>query len=229
MKTKVIFLFLTIFLLSCSNEENQVDSCNVKNPLEDLEWLAQIKSNFNMIANDAVARITQYTYNNALVFLVEDCVNCSNKQQIVYNCSGTQICKFGGITGENTCPDFLDNATDKKVLYQNYNYVLINEDMYNNTETNSYTITSASISGDYLSVTIKSSGCNGSTWQATLVDSGIIAESNPIQRFLKIKLVNEEVCLAIVNREFVFNIKELKENEDLVTLNLAKWQSLLNY
>ncbi len=38
----------------------------------------------------------------------------------VYNCQGQVICQFGGIAGLNTCPDFYDTATDKKVIWKNY-------------------------------------------------------------------------------------------------------------
>ncbi|MEQ8627567.1 hypothetical protein [Ekhidna sp.] len=106
--------------------------------------------------------------------------------------------------------------------------VIIKESIYAQTETDNYTITEASIEGDILNVTIQSSGCDGSLWEAKLVDSGAIAESYPVQRFAKVSLTNTEMCDAIVTRSFTFDITPLRV-EDQLYLNLEGWDGQLHY
>jgi len=90
---------------------------------------------------------------------------------------------------------------------------------------NNTPLTQVRITGDELHV----SGCNGSRWEATLIDSGKLAYSNPPQRYAKIEFVNNEDCLAVISRTFVFNLKPLRVKESRkVYINLEGWpQSLL--
>ena len=50
-----------------------------------------------------------------------------------------------------------------------------------------------------------------------------------MQRFIKIALVNDEDCLAMIQKEFTFNIKKLKENEPEILLNLQGWDTQIKY
>ena len=124
-------------------------------------------------------------------------------------------------------------SCEEAATINNYNLcnncVIINKDLYNNTTTTNYSITDVALNGDLLTVKIAASGCDGNTWKATLVDSGATAESFPLQRFIKIAFENKEDCLAVVGQEFTFNIKELKENEPKITLNLEGWDAQINY
>ncbi|WP_420317720.1 hypothetical protein [Ekhidna sp.] len=106
--------------------------------------------------------------------------------------------------------------------------VIISQSLYNQTNTDSYTIENAAIDGDLLILTIQSSGCDGSDWVIKLIDSGAIAESYPVQRFGKIALENEELCDAIVSREYSIDISSLRV-EDQLYLNLEGWEGQLHY
>ena len=107
--------------------------------------------------------------------------------------------------------------------------VVINKNLYNNTSSENYEILDVSLNGDLLTINISSGGCDGNRWIVNLVDSGATAESFPLQRFIKIAFENKEDCLAVVGQEFTFNIKELKENEPKITLNLESWDAQINY
>ena len=111
---KLIFVSSTL-MLSCGNENNKV--CNTDNPLEELGWLNEIRSRFDMDMGPQRQRITQYKYDGKYVFKIEDCYQCADALTYVYNCEGEIICEFGGLDGVNTCPDFEQNATDEKILY----------------------------------------------------------------------------------------------------------------
>lgn len=88
-------------------------------PLEEISWLRDIRDTFDKDMGPQRQRITQYRYQREDVFLIEVCYQCADAMTFVYNCAGNMICEFGGIAGVNTCPDFKQNATDKKILYDN--------------------------------------------------------------------------------------------------------------
>jgi len=103
--------------------------------------------------------------------------------------------------------------------------IIINNELYKATNTTNYNIKNISIDGNLLRISVASSGCSGSTWKAILIDSGDIAESDPIQRSVKLALENKEACLAIFIREFTFDITVLKEQFSEIILNLDGWNS----
>ncbi|MFK8059174.1 MAG: hypothetical protein AB8B78_03690 [Polaribacter sp.] len=109
------------------------------------------------------------------------------------------------------------------------NCVIIDNNLYKNTKTNNYTVSDVKLNGDLLTIKINASGCDGNSWQATLVDANEIAESNPVQRYIKLSLENKEACLAVFNKDFTFNIKKLKENQTEIILNLEGWKTHINY
>lgn len=70
--------------------------------------------------NPAVkSEIIRYQYNGETVYYIDSCKGCPDSMAIVYNCSGEVVCQFGGIAGFNTCPDFAETATHKKVIWSN--------------------------------------------------------------------------------------------------------------
>ncbi|WP_405610132.1 hypothetical protein [Polaribacter sp. Asnod1-A03] len=82
------------------------------------------------------------------------------------------------------------SCDDNNVIVTKSESVIINAEIYQETTTNNYTIKDISMSEDILTVIIESSGCDGETWETTLIDSSAILESNPIQRNIKILLNN---------------------------------------
>lgn len=89
---------------------------------------------------------------------------------------------------------------------------LVDQDLYDNLTTSNFTFISAEIIDDCLTIEIGASGCDGNTWGFNLVDSGVVAESSPEQRYLKFQLINEEACLAYFERTVSFNLIPLQVN-----------------
>ena len=116
MKKLIIFLFL-VTLFAC--DDNEINNCGTNNPLNDIAWLKELKSEFNNSKDLTKRRITQYNYKGNSVFMVEDCRDCSHRIAIVYDCDKNEVCLFGGYGGFNTCPDFNEQATNKKILWEN--------------------------------------------------------------------------------------------------------------
>lgn len=120
MKIKILIVNVLYLFISCNdNQEVFSNTCKTNSPLIELSWLKEIKDNIDRIDCAGISSITQYTYNTKTVFEVNICSNITDGQTTVYNCEGEIICLFGGITGENTCPDFYDTATNKIILYGN--------------------------------------------------------------------------------------------------------------
>lgn len=107
--------------------------------------------------------------------------------------------------------------------------VVISNELYKSTNTDNYSILDIAINEDLLTIKIGASGCSSNSWVATLIDADEVLESFPIQRNIKLLLENNEACLAFFEKEFTFNIKELKENQPEVILNLAGWSQQINY
>lgn len=103
-----------IFALSCS-KDNQINICNTDEPLKDLEWLKSIVKSLK--DNGSPSEIVVYDYNNNDIFFINQCVRCSDFVTSVYDCAGNEICKFGGLAGLNTCPDF-SPVIEKTVLFR---------------------------------------------------------------------------------------------------------------
>ena len=92
--------------------------CTETDPLENIEWLKELKDTFEKSDQAAGTMITQYHYQEECVFLVDDCYQCPDALQIVYNYEQEKICEFGGIEGRNTCPDFEENASGALMLWE---------------------------------------------------------------------------------------------------------------
>lgn len=118
---KIFVLFFSIlFLTSCPNEDVLIDKvCEVENPLEELAWLKDIKTNFLLSSVYQKRIIEEYNYKNQTVFLIDNCSDCADNLVIAYDCNGNKVCEFGGIAGLNTCTDFEKNAVKIKVLWEN--------------------------------------------------------------------------------------------------------------
>jgi hypothetical protein len=106
-------------LAACSAPLNESGELNSQTDMacDDNTWLDQEIELLKTL--NTTARLTQYVYKGEAVFEVETCLECADRMTIVYTCEGDAICTFGGIAGFNTCPDFYETATNKKVIWHN--------------------------------------------------------------------------------------------------------------
>lgn len=107
---------------------------------------------------------------------------------------------------------------------------IIDKGIYAGLAATNYAITNAAINGDCLAITVSSSGCDGRSWVLDLIDSEAVYESNPPQRMLKLRLVNNEVCAAVFSRTVSFDIRSLRVSmSNSVLLTLAGYNQSLVY
>ncbi len=108
--------------------------------------------------------------------------------------------------------------------------VIIDEDYYNNLESENFSFINVEVQQDCLSINLSASGCDGNSWEYKLVDSGNIAESSPEQRYLKFKLINNEACLAVFDRIVTFNLEPIRvEGSNEIVLNIEGYQEPITY
>lgn len=105
-----------ILMTACEND--RIESCDIEDAIHNIAWLKELKADYSQDP-DTPTRITQYTYHGECAFMVEHCVQCPDAITVVYNEEQEELCKFGGIAGFNTCPDFDSQATNPVVLWSN--------------------------------------------------------------------------------------------------------------
>ena len=69
----------------------------------------------------------------------------------------------------------------------------------------------------------------GDSWELNLIDSGVILESNPPQRILRLSLKDEEMCKKLITKEVTFDIKKLRVDGDKVVLNVLNYDKQIVY
>ena len=115
---KYVMLLFVFLLMSC---ESQKTTSNKENPLDDISWIKEYIENTKKSPFPTKAMITQYSYKGNIVYLVNGCVDCTDAPSILYNEKKEQLCVFGGmVPNSNNCPDFFDEASDKKVIWKSF-------------------------------------------------------------------------------------------------------------
>lgn len=117
MKTTVILLLLVLTITAFQCESSRIVVPEESEYCQNVEWLRTIITDAQQ--NSTKAEVTRYQYKGETVYYIDTCKGCADSMGQVYNCSGEVICQFGGIAGFNTCPDFYDVATHKKVIWKN--------------------------------------------------------------------------------------------------------------
>ncbi len=98
---------------------------------------------------------------------------------------------------------------------------IVSEDQFNTPGDADFNIKNVVINQDCLSISIVDSGCNADNWEVTLLTTSSVMESNPIQKALKIKLINNQACLAVFQKTKTFDLTPIQvEGEDEIILNI---------
>ena len=101
---------------------------------------------------------------------------------------------------------------------------------YENAATSAYTINNAFINEDCLVISILASGCDGNSWTMQLMDSENVSDSSPPQRNVKLFLINDESCQAVVNATESFDISGLKvDNVNEIIINIDSYTESITY
>jgi len=125
----------------------------------------------------------------------------------------------------------LISCEDKKSDHETCeNQVIIGNNEYNIVSDDQITISDLVIDENCLKCTISASGCDGNSWIVKLVAREEIIYSDPPQRDLKLSFQNNEVCTAVISKEFSFDITALEvSGTNNVFLNIVNAGEQISY
>ena len=108
--------------------------------------------------------------------------------------------------------------------------VIISQTEYNNAPNHHVIILDMNIEGNCLKIKFGTSGCSSDNWTVKLIDMGIVAESMPCQRTLRLSLNHIGICAAYFEKEMSFNIESLQiKGNRSVQLNIGGKSILYEY
>lgn len=226
---KYIFKFLFVLTcLACSdtnNEQRPLQTC-ANNPLETIDWIKDLINN----TDSNGLEIIQYEYKEQTVFSINKCLNCADNLITVYDCQKNKICEFGGIAGLNTCTDFDTETSNKTIIFTDgfcEKNTVIDASLYTTLQTSS--IHFLKIEGNCLEITFNILSTQDRIEDVTLVDSGVILESDPIQRRLKFN-VKESITKPTTHIVTTsFDISNLAEQGETIILNIDGYKDALKF
>ena len=104
------------------------------------------------------------------------------------------------------------------------------ENIYANGPAAQHFIESVKLTNDCLYISYTSSGCSGDSWEVQLVDEGVVMESLPVQKNIRLSLTNEEDCQAVFKKELWVDLSPLQvSSESKINFNLEGWNDQILY
>ncbi len=123
-----------------------------------------------------------------------------------------------------------DKESEEEPLKPCDQITIVDKTIYNDLDSAHFTIVNAEINDDCLLMELSASGCDGKSWEFNLVDSEVVAESFPEQRYLKFQLINTEVCQAVFKRTVSFDLKPVRvEGSREIILHIEGLEPALQY
>ncbi len=108
--------------------------------------------------------------------------------------------------------------------------VSINEGTYITGVSDEVSLLDIVIVDQCMEVSFSASGCDGESWDVSLVDSEQVAESFPVQRFMRLILENNEECEAVINKTVSFNLEPIQIGSDSsILINIDGWPIKVKY
>jgi len=97
MNRAVEIFFLLLLLTSCKEVKITSNSCNVMNPVSDLDWISTqiLELEQNSDTTFQYFYLTQATYDNETVFVFGNCCPFCNTISFVQSCNGQRIGVLG--------------------------------------------------------------------------------------------------------------------------------------
>lgn len=90
-------------------------------------------------------------------------------------------------------------------------------------------INGVEINGDCMTINFSSGGCNGDSWQISLVGAEKLIYTGIPKREIRLSLDNKELCDAWITKEYTFDISTFQISEPKVILFLTNNGVNYNY
>ncbi len=107
---------------------------------------------------------------------------------------------------------------------------VIAEENFNEINTSNYTVSEIQLNGNCLKVTVSSSGCDSETWEMNLFSVDAFYTVFPLQRSVKIELINNQDCLAVFQKTVSFDLTPFQlDGQNELPLNIEGWNEQIIY
>lgn len=81
-----------------------------------------------------------------------------------------------------------------------------------------------------MEITFTSSGCGPELWKENLYSTDSFYAVFPLQRILKIELINEDICHAIFQKSISFDLTPFQmDGQHTLPLNIDGWNEQIIY
>ena len=124
------------------------------------------------------------------------------------------------------------NSDDEPTIENKCNVLseIISSQEFSTVSTSNYAITKVEINEDCIEITFGSSGCGTELWEEHLFSVDSFYTIFPLQRDLKMELINEDLCDANFIKTVSFDLIPLQlEGQDLLPLNIYGWNEQVIY
>ena len=124
------------------------------------------------------------------------------------------------------------NSDDEPTIENKCNVLSenISSQEFSTVSTSNYAITKVEINEDCIEITFGSSGCGTELWEEHLFSVDSFYTIFPLQRDLKMELINQDLCEANFIKTVSFDLIPLQlEGQDLLPLNIYGWNEQVIY
>lgn len=129
----------------------------------------------------------------------------------------------------NSCSKNDDNNSSNESICDSKAEV-VNEAGFNGINTSNYNVTAIQLTGDCIEVAISSSGCDPEPWEMNLFSTDAFYTVFPLQRSVKIELINNQDCLAVFQKTVSFDLTPFQlEGQNELPLNIEGWNEQIIY
>ena len=107
---------------------------------------------------------------------------------------------------------------------------IISEDDFNTVNTSNYGITNVELNNDCLKIIFGSTGCGTELWVENLYSTDAFYNVFPLQRALKMELINNELCQAAFEKTVSFDLTPFQiDGQSELPLNIDGWNEQIIY
>jgi len=121
---------------------------------------------------------------------------------------------------------------DNSIIENNCDFLseIISENDFNGINTSNYVITDVELNNECLIITFGSSGCGTELWEENLYSTDAFYAVFPLQRALKMELINKELCQAVFQKTVSFDLTPFQiDGHNELPLNIDGWNEQITY
>ena len=125
-----------------------------------------------------------------------------------------------------------NSEDDNSTIENNCDFTseIILEEDFNAINTSNYGIIEVELNGDCLGITFGSSGCGTDLWEENLYSTDAFYNVFPLQRDVKMELINDEACLAFFQKTVSFDLTPFQiDGQSDLPLNINGWNEQITY